>query len=57
MHVAVAILRVQEGLDYSGVIADFNLEDSNSSGQQKTGINNPSFSNCPEDNVASAPFS
>lgn len=27
MHVAVAILRVPEGLDYTGIIADFNPEE------------------------------
>ncbi len=56
MHVAVAILRVQEGLDYSGVIADFNVEDS-SDGKKETGIDNPQFINTPEDYTATPPFS
>lgn len=42
MHVAVAILRVQEGLDYSDIIADFDFE--NQQQQPDTaGIDNPTF--------------
>ena len=46
MHVAVAILRVQEGLDYSGVIADFELGDDSENGDYEKkveGLENPVF--------------
>ena len=52
MHVAVAILRVQEGFDYSGVIADNDMEYSS---QETTGIDNPHYANSPEDHIYSAP--
>lgn len=42
MNVSVAILRVPEGLDFTGHIADFNLSDI-TSGKQKTGVDNPQF--------------
>lgn len=37
MHVAVAILRVQDGLDYTGIIADFNV------GSKSNGVDNKAF--------------
>lgn len=39
MHVAVAVLRVQEGLDYTGIIGDFGTDN----GNRKNGIDNPHF--------------
>lgn len=49
MHVAVAILRVPEGLDYTGMIADFDYNElKNKRNNKKTkkprnGIDNPMF--------------
>lgn len=48
MNVAVAILRVPEGLDFTGIIADFDLSDLNSAKSKKKGIDNPQFSSCLE---------
>lgn len=50
MNISVAILRVPEGLDYTGIIADFNLSDI-TSGKQKKGIDNPQFT-VSQDDVA-----
>jgi len=50
MHVAVAVLRVPEGLDYTGIISDLSDEvqdSSNSNTVINGGIDNPSFT--PED--------
>ena len=50
MHVAVAVLRVPEGLDFTGIIADLSDEvqdSSNSNTVINGGIDNPSFT--PED--------
>ena len=58
MHVAVAVLRVPEGLDYTGIIADFDWEDSTPSNdsKQSSGLENPSFT--PDDTPAPViPFS
>ncbi|EFX69159.1 hypothetical protein DAPPUDRAFT_259063 [Daphnia pulex] len=42
MHVAVVVLRVQEGLDYTGIIGDFDSMEDFSSGKLKSGgIDNP----------------
>ena len=48
MHVAVAVLRVPEGLDYSGIIADFDCSELKNKRQKKktkkrNGIDNPMF--------------
>ena len=45
MHVAVTILRVQEGLDYTGIIRDFDVKDLIKDNQTKEGIDNPTFEN------------
>ena len=45
MHVAVTILRVQEGLDYTGIIRDFDVKDLIKDNQNKEGIDNPTFEN------------
>ena len=42
MHVAVAILRVQEGLDYSDIIADFDFENQQLP-PDTAGVDNPTF--------------
>lgn len=59
MHVAVAILRVQEGLDYTGVIADFEPADESETGNgdqtKADGLENPVFVG--ETGVPDAPFS
>ena len=60
MHVAVAVLRVQEGLDYTGIIGDFDTGDFSSIAKQKTeGIDNPQYINTLEGSIASSapPFS
>ena len=52
MHVSVAILRVPEGLDYTGIIADFDsCADLNSRTKniKSEGLDNPSF--VPEENI------
>ncbi|XP_046464175.1 uncharacterized protein LOC124209967 [Daphnia pulex] len=42
MNVALAVLRVQEGLDYTGMIGDFDSMEDFSSGKLKSeGIDNP----------------
>jgi hypothetical protein len=42
MNVALAVLRVQEGLDYTGMIGDFDTMEDFSSGKLKSeGIDNP----------------
>ena len=38
MHVSVAILRVQDGLDYTGIIADFKVR------SKSEGVDNDAFS-------------
>lgn len=45
MHVAVAILRVQEGLDYTGIIAEYNPDALREEGETKLseGYENPAF--------------
>jgi len=44
MHVAVAVLRVPEGLDYTGIIADFQCEEStNNNNDSNKGLENPIF--------------
>jgi hypothetical protein len=48
MHVAVAVLRVPEGLDYAGIIADFDCSDlsnkrKNKKSKKRSGIDNPMF--------------
>lgn len=58
MHVAVAILRVQEGLDYTGIIADFELADEPENGNDEKkgdGLENPVF--VAEIATQAAPFS
>lgn len=53
MHVAVAILRVSEGLDYTGIISDFDdcTELNNQAKNIKSeGVENPSFVS--EENIA-----
>ena len=60
MHVAVAVLRVQEGLDFTGIIGDFDTAEDFSSGKQKSeGIDNPQYTNTLEGSIASTatPFS
>ncbi len=61
MHVAVAVLRVQEGLDYTGIIGDFDSMEDFSSGKLKSeGIDNPQYTNTLEGSIASSnttPFS
>ncbi len=61
MHVAVAVLRVQEGLDYTGIIGDFDSMEDFSGGKQKSeGIDNPQYTNTLEGSIASSnatPFS
>ena len=47
LHMAVAVLRVQEGFDYTGIIADFDW--TNPSGQ---GVDNKSFAKTNEDTTA-----
>ena len=44
MHIAVAILRVPEGLDYSGIIADFDDEVRQQYDVKINGIENSAFS-------------
>lgn len=51
MNIAVAMLRVQEGLDFTGVIADFDLTDLDY--KQKSGIDNPQYSTSPEESITS----
>jgi siderophore synthetase component len=53
MHVAVTILRVQEGLDYTGIIRDFDRKDLANDNQNKEGIDNPTFEN-PRDSCVTA---
>ena len=59
MHVAEAVLRVQEGLDYTGIIGDFDVEDFSSAKQKTEGIDNPQYINTLEGSIASSapPFS
>ncbi len=45
MHIAVTILRVQEGLDYTGIIRDFDIKDLAKNKQTNRGIDNPTFEN------------
>ena len=47
MHIAVTILRVQEGLDYTGIIRDFEVKDLVKDNQNK-GVDNPTFENSRE---------
>jgi hypothetical protein len=54
MHVAVTILRVQEGLDYTGILRDFDVKDltkDNKKKEGKKGIDNPTFENQRERSV------
>lgn len=48
MHIAVTILRVQEGLDYTGIIRDFDINDLVKDKQNNEGIDNPTFANSRE---------
>ncbi|XP_046440487.1 bumetanide-sensitive sodium-(potassium)-chloride cotransporter-like [Daphnia pulex] len=48
MHIAVTILRVQEGLDYTGIIRDFDINDLFKDKQNNEGIDNPTFANSRE---------
>ena len=52
MNIAVAVLRVQEGLDYTGVIQDFDL--ANLSDKIKAEIDNPAYSNTLERTITSS---
>lgn len=52
MHVAIAVLRVPEGLDFTGIIADFDSEET-VNGNRKTGIDNPHFVVSPQDSISS----
>ncbi|XP_046634308.1 bumetanide-sensitive sodium-(potassium)-chloride cotransporter-like [Daphnia pulicaria] len=55
MHVAVAVLRVQEGLDYTGIIGDFDSMEDFSTGKLKSeGIDNPQYTNTMEGSIASS---
>jgi hypothetical protein len=51
MHIAVTILRVQEGLDYTGIIRDFDINDLVKGKQNNEGIDNPTFANSQESDV------
>ena len=53
MHVAVAVLRLQEGLDFTGIVADFDAEESQNR-KKKAGIDNPQYSNTLDGTAASA---
>lgn len=53
MHVAVAVLRVQEGLDYTGIIADFEWTDNSANRPEGSGQDNPCFTR--EDSSSSLP--
>lgn len=59
MNVAVAVLRVQEGLDYTGILGDFDAEEFGSGKRKSEGIDNPQYINTLEGSVASSapPFS
>jgi hypothetical protein len=48
MHIAVTILRVQEGLDYTGIIRDFDINHLVKDKQNNEGIDNPTFANARE---------
>lgn len=56
MSVAVTILRVQEGLDYEGIIGDYDIENSASKKQNAKGVDNPSFTDSPDGSLSSKPF-
>lgn len=56
MSVAVTILRVQEGLDYEGIIGDYDVENSASKKQNAKGVDNPSFTDSPDGSLSSKPF-
>jgi solute carrier family 12 sodium/potassium/chloride transporter 2 len=56
MHIAVTILRVEEGLDYTGIIRDFDIKDLVKEKPIKEGIDNPTFENSREsDDTATFP--
>lgn len=59
MHVAITILRVQEGLDYEGIIGDYDMGSSSSEKPNTEGVDNPSFADSPDGSITSAsqPFS
>ena len=56
MHVAVAVLRVSEGLDFTGIIGDFDWTEMGSS-KQKDGQDNSSFSMDESGSTTQLPFS
>lgn len=53
MNVAVAVLRVQEGLDYTGIIGDFVMDEFSNGKQKSEGIDNPQYINTLEGSTAS----
>ena len=55
MHIAVAILRVPEGLDYSGIIADFDDEVRQQYDVKMNGVENAAFSRHDESSLFSLP--
>lgn len=59
MNVAVAVLRVQEGLDYTGIIGDFVMDEFSNGKQKSEGIDNPQYIDTLEGSTASTatPFS
>ncbi|EFX74296.1 hypothetical protein DAPPUDRAFT_252082 [Daphnia pulex] len=57
MHIAVTILRVQEGLDYTGIIRDFDINVLVKDKQNNEGIDNPTFANSRESADIDSTFS
>ncbi|KAI9550869.1 hypothetical protein GHT06_000210 [Daphnia sinensis] len=53
MHIGVAVLRVQEGLDYTGIIGDFDVNATDSGKQPTEGNDNLAFEESQEDSIAS----